>query len=312
MTLRNVGLLAARKLKAAISSPLVALGAAAPVGAAADNTDVWIALQGARTTLAGRACNRALALLSGFCVQDPAMGVSGVVTLQHQRIEMQHASLAKHTPVHCLSTQVHHTVCICNCYAGANDVLTLAKQRTMHRRHKSSGAALVSAARDKQHAASAGAHSGTAAAAAAAHLEHNSSSSGQHHEHLPHIHSSPSIPAVPAAAAAAPGGTSSSSRAQRCRMGPSQSAAGAADGSEGSSGWSGGAAAAGVFAFADADMVLEPGQSVTVPMWLHLQEAGRFEFQCVWFCEPQVGLKQHFLCNFDKNLPELPVAAWLP
>jgi hypothetical protein len=48
VTLRNVGLVAARKLKAAISSPLVALGAATPAGAAAavDNTDVWSALQG--------------------------------------------------------------------------------------------------------------------------------------------------------------------------------------------------------------------------------------------------------------------------
>jgi hypothetical protein len=48
VTLRNVGLVAARKLKAAISSPLVALGAATPAGAAvaADNTDVWSAVQG--------------------------------------------------------------------------------------------------------------------------------------------------------------------------------------------------------------------------------------------------------------------------
>jgi hypothetical protein len=47
--LRNVGLLAARKLKAAVSSPLVALGVAAPAGAAAaagDSTDVWTSLQG--------------------------------------------------------------------------------------------------------------------------------------------------------------------------------------------------------------------------------------------------------------------------
>jgi hypothetical protein len=44
-----------------------------------------------------------------------------------------------------------------------------------------------------------------------------------------------------------------------------------------------------VFAFADADLVLEPGQSVTMPMWLHLREAGRFDFQCIWFCEPQVS-----------------------
>jgi hypothetical protein len=44
-----------------------------------------------------------------------------------------------------------------------------------------------------------------------------------------------------------------------------------------------------VFAFADAELVLEPGQSVTVPMWLHLLEAGRFDFQCIWFCEPQVS-----------------------
>jgi hypothetical protein len=52
----------------------------------------------------------------------------------------------------------------------------------------------------------------------------------------------------------------------------------------------GAAAAAGVFAFADGELVLEPGQSVTGPMWLHLLEAGRFDFQCIWFCEPQVSL----------------------
>jgi hypothetical protein len=44
-----------------------------------------------------------------------------------------------------------------------------------------------------------------------------------------------------------------------------------------------------VFTFGGPDLVLEPGQAVTVPMWLHLPESGRFEFQCIWFCEPQVS-----------------------
>lgn len=164
--------------------------------------------------------------------------------------------------------------------AAANDVLTLTKQRATHRRHRSSGAALVGAARDKQHAAATAAGAGPAAAGPL---------DGSSHEHLPHIHSSPSIPAV--AAASGPG--SSSSREQRGRPGlrhaSAAGAAGAAGGDGAAGEWDGGAAAAGVFAFADADLVLEPGQSVTMPMWLHLREAGRFDFQCIWFCEPQVS-----------------------
>lgn len=33
---------------------------------------------------------------------------------------------------------------------------------------------------------------------------------------------------------------------------------------------------------------LEPGGSFTWPMWIYAQQAGTMQFQCVWFCEPQV------------------------
>jgi hypothetical protein len=49
------------------------------------------------------------------------------------------------------------------------------------------------------------------------------------------------------------------------------------------------AAAATVFQIGGPDLVLEPGQGLTVPMWVHVQQQpGRFVFHCAWFCEPQV------------------------
>eukprot|EP00877_Chromochloris_zofingiensis_P003658 jgi/Chrzof1/13293/Cz07g27240.t1 len=33
---------------------------------------------------------------------------------------------------------------------------------------------------------------------------------------------------------------------------------------------------------------LEPGGSFTWPMWIYAQQAGTMQFQCVWFCEPQI------------------------
>jgi hypothetical protein len=53
-----------------------------------------------------------------------------------------------------------------------------------------------------------------------------------------------------------------------------------------------------VFQIGGADLVLEPGQSVVVPMWVHVQQQpGRFVFQCAWFCEPQVSYARITPCS---------------
>jgi hypothetical protein len=174
------------------------------------------------------------------------------------------------------------------CHSAASDVITVAKQRAMHRRHQSSGAALIGASRHKQQ------HD-----AAAAGVEHAAGSNSS--SHMPHIHSSPSMAAAGAAAGGGGGGgggggllaaaagsshersLSAAAHADFTQQGqPAQSAAETSH-------------AAAVFQFADPGLVLQPGEAVTLPMWLHLPAAasvaagGRFEFQAAWFCEPQVG-----------------------
>jgi len=139
----------------------------------------------------------------------------------------------------------------------------------MHRRHQSSGAALISPT--------------PAAAAAAAAASAGSSI------HMTHAHSMPSVQEAAAAAAAAAAANSKISHHSHSSTGVSSfgtAGAAAAGGGNGSIV----TAAASVFQVGSRDLVLQPGAAVVVPLWLHVpRQPGRFDFQCVWFCEPQVS-----------------------
>lgn len=145
------------------------------------------------------------------------------------------------------------------CSSGARDVIApVHKRAVMHRRHQSSGAAFVHQA-------------GSSSAAVAA---------DDQQQHMPHIHSMPAVHEAAAAAAAAGSGSSHA-------VGGGGSAAGFAGGAN-DRGQGSAVPYASVFQIGAEDMVLQPGQSLSIPMWVHVEQSGRFSFQCAWFCEPQV------------------------
>lgn len=146
--------------------------------------------------------------------------------------------------------------------ADASDIISPAQQRKTHRRHQSSGAALAPAA-------------GGGGSGHAAQMHHTYS--------MPSVAAAGSDDALGLAPAATAGHSHSSPG------GFSSVGAGVLGAAAGAGGDGGGAGTATLFALGGADTVLQPGEALALPLWLHLPpHAGCFEFQAAWFCEPQV------------------------